>query len=291
MGRYILKSNIALKLPAVIVDIIIDYCGLENCTEFLSESNYIRHARNVDWIAYSCKKEISMFILCGIRDVMTELFPGYSEGDKVILYRNIGFLEVYADIIDWSFCLLCTDVPEEILEANMDRINKTDLCRYQDLSLDFIRKYKECLNWKELSRKPLPVRFIEEMAPYICWDTLLDTEYVNNIPEQLICKNRKNIHNYSVMIPKKVYLSEEFMRENTYWLDAHAVSRYQNLSLEFIRDKHYYLVPEALMENPLLMKQGMKVIRGPYGTYYVFDKRYAAEIHSGMYPSPANHLA
>ena len=106
------------------------------------------------------------------------------------------------------------------------------ISRYQKLSLDFIREFKNKVNWTYILKyQKLSEDFIREFKDKVNWDWI--SQY-QKLSEDFI-REFKNKVNWTYIL-KYQKLSEDFIREFKDKVNWDWISQYQKLSEDFIRE-------------------------------------------------------
>lgn len=117
------------------------------------------------------------------------------------------------------------------------KINWNKISSLQTLTINFLREYKEHINWRiylitHAHKEIITENFLEEFKNYIDW------AYITvPLSEDTIRKYQDKVDWTQVVINQK--LSENFMREFQHKLDWSAISFHQDLSEDFIREFYY----------------------------------------------------
>ncbi|KAF2905105.1 hypothetical protein ILUMI_01089 [Ignelater luminosus] len=152
------------------------------------------------------------------------------------------FLDEFRDNYDWTVmydhsAICWFDVAEALIfsEEFIKEFNKGEMiwyyiCKRQELSEEFIRKYKDRVNWFAVSRyQKLSQDFLIEFRDRIKWGVVSV-----DLSEELIREHKDEV-NWNAICRKRI-LSEEFIREFRTCVNWYIVTCYQELSESFIRE-------------------------------------------------------
>lgn len=135
---------------------------------------------------------------------------------------SVSFLEQFKDKLNWRNVIISQKLPGNFIEKIIKELESkvedledylVDICKYQTLSEDFIRKFSSKFSnarfWYYISiHQKLSESFIKEFKDKVCW--------------HVICMCQK--------------LSESFIREFRDRVDWECISTFQNLSEGFVRE-------------------------------------------------------
>lgn len=108
----------------------------------------------------------------------------------------------------------------------------TDISRYRYLSEDFIRHFKDKLDWLFISAcQKLPEEFIREFQNKVYW---MQISAFQELSEDFIREFRHKV-NWDI-IPREHKVSENLIREFQNEINWRGVSMFQELSEDFIRE-------------------------------------------------------
>ena len=119
---------------------------------------------------------------------------------------------------------------ESFIEKYKDFVNWNDISRCQHLSESFIEKYKNLVNWFCISKyQYLSEDFIEDHKGLLDWRSISKYQHLS----ESFIEKYKNLVNWGC-ISQYQPLSEDFIKKHKNEVDWYYISKYQQLSDTFI---------------------------------------------------------
>ena len=148
-------------------------------------------------------------------------------------YKLNCSIENFENNIDWNNISNSQyqKLSKDFIKKYKDYVNWDFISAFQKLSEDFIEKYKDYINWYFISQyQKLSENFIEKHKDYVNWHNI---SVLQKLSEDFIerHKNKVNWHNIS----KFQKLSEFFIEKFKYKVNWDSISTYQKLSESFIK--------------------------------------------------------
>lgn len=151
--------------------------------------------------------------------------------------NNYDFFIQNEYAIDWFLISYSLTFKEEFMEKFLNKISIKMICRYQELSHEFMRRHKDKLDWDSISgyQRTLTLDFIKEMYEYMKLKYLLNNGNIT-LPEEFIEEHLEDINKNS-LIEAYHYnkFSEDFIRRNNF-NPIKVVGKQRNISLDYIWD-------------------------------------------------------
>lgn len=193
-------------------------------------------------------------------------------------YYNKYFLRRFGALIDWDWCIIRYQIPDDIIIKYWDIWNKYTLCKYQTLSDNIISKYKYVLRWDILSKRVLSESIMLECCDYLYWNYIvqrpLSMQFINRCITYIKYNNE-----CKYLLPRHQSLDEEFILKHIYWLNIECVCKYQRLSSAFIIKHANTLNFDVLMTNIYMNQDSLMQLfkasfkRGNKYVYYLIDDK------------------
>ncbi len=258
----------------------------------LSFDVIIKCAHLMDWDAYLMANYVKdSFILYTFKNEIASSHVLKYCGVKMINYTD-DFIDIFSDtsVIDWNWYARNKKISSTNIEKYWGKFNCNTLLQFQTVPLHLIKAYGQCMNWKLICKyqiNTLTLQFIEENTHQVYWDLLV--KYCT-LPEYFISRYRNYWKGQSirggcgiigdatesphesmeVIVPKYNSLSEDFISNNTHWLDMDAVSSFQKISCEFILHHQHLLNMHLLALNKHFNGPGqIQILLNPKTSKYV----------------------
>jgi hypothetical protein len=156
---------------------------------------------------------------------------------------------------------------EDFIREFKDRVNWDHVSRYQKLSENFIREFKGEVSWFYISEyQKLSENFIKEFKDRVYWDYI---SMFQKLSEDFIRKFKNRVE--WDHISEYQNLSEDFIREFKDEVDWYYISRYQKLSKDFRKEFNITIPNSSWLYTTT--KEKLKYIK-ENTNYEIIDDKY-----------------
>ena len=156
---------------------------------------------------------------------------------------------------------------ESFIEKHHDKVNWSDIFRFQKLSESFIEKYQDKVFWYSISKyQKLSESFIEKYEDKVNW---YNNSKYQKLSESFIEKYEDKVNWYGIFKYQK--LSESFIEKHKDKVKWSLISEYQKLSIEFRKKYNIQIGKDNWLYKPVNFK--LKKLR-ECGLYEIIDNKY-----------------
>lgn len=199
-------------------------------------------------------------------------------------YYNKYFIRRFKALVDWTWCLIKFQLPEDIILTYWNIWDKYQLCKYQRLSYNILGLFKDQLRWDLISRNTLDAQILDNFKSYIVWDIAVIYQRLNMKQINRFIHYIKAYPECKQLLPRHQYLDEQFIIKHINWLSSAILYKYQFFSVDFIIKHHKYFDLSLLMSNNYINADGRPQLflaafkRDKKHVYYLIDKSRSYEL-------------
>lgn len=128
---------------------------------------------------------------------------------------NEDILLKYKKFVDWTQACISQDFSTKFLEENAILLHpyRYEIYKYQNLSLEYMEKHKDELDWDIISEcQQLPENFIDKMSNYVNWTWISKKQ---KLSKKFIVSHKDKI-NFMAMIDANKYIPKEIRESDAY---------------------------------------------------------------------------
>lgn len=249
--------------------------GLATClnwdilsTKYLPGWIFVKYKDLINWDVFlnnGHKKEL--IYLIKVRDKMRDnqnIF--FIEKNKAAYYTPM-FMSAFPELVDWNWCGRNLELSEYIILRHWNKISINIICKHQKLTEKIMREKVDKIKWRLASKNKMSEEFIEEFSEYFHWDQIckyqtLSAKFLDQ--HMLRCSHSATLSRYQK-------LPGWFIRKHRSLLDMTLVSRYQDMSVDFLRVCSHILDRNALAKNINYNKPNTIQVFQQFGRTYIID--------------------
>lgn len=156
-------------------------------------------------------------------------------------------LRKYSSKFDMTLLSRIKKLPESIIIDEIDRVSIKDVCKFQNLSENFIRRFYDIVEWNYISKyQVLSEDFIESFKDKVNWKYI--SKY-QNLSENFIRKFKRKV-NWNYISSSDNSLSHDFIYEFRHKINWKNLSKcYKNIDKSFLLRFNKYIYFDYLYFN------------------------------------------
>lgn len=210
-------------------------------------------------------KEINYLI--NVRDKLIEHQSVFFSHRIKKRYYNTPFVLIFDNMIDWKWLIKNKKLEDYVLLKYWHKFKPNDISRYQTITYEVAKEKLGHINWGIAGKHKLSESTIELASDYLNWQVVCRRQ--KRLSESFLTRFANRLHWLNTSIYQT--LTPAFIRKFIKKLNIPAISEYQNMPIDLIRELEDRLDFSKLVKNKHYNKSGSIQITTNGIAYFIIE--------------------